>query len=204
MESDSKISGSKMRSGAKTRERIFRAAQAIARERGIDGLTTKRVCERADVSNGTFFYHFKSKSELLSYFLQEGFDEYYVEHRAEMSDGEDPRAQVIAGFLLYVDYCEQTGVDFMRAYYNGSNAALDGRPQALGRPFLNRQMEDAEAALVNLAGERAADVARGCCTVVKGCVFEWCVSAGQIDLSAHVRAMLETYLAGALDATVSM
>jgi len=186
------------RNAERTRGRIFRAAQAIAQEEGIDGLTTKRVCERAGVSNGTFFYHFKTKGELLSYFLQEGFDAYYAEHREETDGEPDPRGRAAAGFALYARYCEETGVDFMRAYYVGSNAALDGRPEAIGREFLNRQMRDAAAALAAIAGERGAAIARGCCTVVKGCVFEWCVSDGETDLEAHVREMLGAYLAGAL------
>ncbi len=191
--------GAAVRNAAQTRERIFRAAKAIAAQDGIAGLTTKRLCERANVSNGTFFYHFKTKSELLSFFLQEGFDRYYEERKAGIEATPDVPARVIAGFEVYVDYCLQTGVDFMRAYYVGSNAALDGRPEALGREFLNRQMEDAAKALAHELGEELGGiVARGCCTVVKGCVFEWCVSNGELDLAVHVREMLEAYLAGAL------
>ncbi len=316
-------SAATLRNAERTREKIFLAAQAIAAEQGIEGLTTKRVCERAGVSNGTFFYHFKTKGALLSYFLQEGFDRYYEEHRGELDDasgcevseasspeclsrdgsrpgdslcehrgeldaglgreasdavdseglGQDDsrpggglcgngsqlagraldnevserrvldvtsdratgkgvcsesatraveqhviggmsgqaagehagnenaiavKQRVIGGFVLYARYCEQTGVDFMRAYYVGSNEALDGRPEALGRPFLNQQMTDCAAALASVCGERAPEVARGCCTVVKGCVFEWCVSNGRLDLVEHVKEMLAAYLGGAL------
>lgn len=187
------------RDAEQTRERIFRAAQAIVAEDGIARLTTKRLCERAGVSNGTFFYHFKTKSELLSFFLQEGFDRYYGERKEEVAPDLDVAGRVVARFELYAEYCLQTGVDFMRAYYVGSNAALDGRPEAIGRPFLNRQMQDCADTLADVVGEeRAGAVARGCCTVVKGCVFEWCVSGGQVDLKEHVRTMLEAYLAGAL------
>ena len=191
--------GTVVRNAGQTRERIFRAAKSIAAQDGIAGLTTKRLCERANVSNGTFFYHFKTKSELLSFFLQEGFDRYYEERKTGIDPSLGTSARVIAGFEVYVDYCLQTGVDFMRAYYVGSNAALDGRPEALGREFLNRQMEDAAEALSHEVGEElGGTVARGCCTVVKGCVFEWCVANGELDLTTHVREMLEAYLAGAL------
>lgn len=187
------------RNAEQTRERIFRAAQAIVAKEGIAGLTTKRLCERAGVSNGTFFYHFKTKSELLSFFLQEGFDRYYEEHKAQIAAELSARERVIAGFELYVDYCLQTGVSFMQAYYVGSNTSLDGRPEALGRPFLNLQMQDCAELLSREVGEELGSaIARGCCTVVKGCVFEWCVSDGELDLAAHVRKMLEAYLAGAL------
>ncbi len=321
-----------LRNAERTREKIFLAAQAIAAEQGIEGLTTKRVCERAGVSNGTFFYHFKTKGALLSYFLQEGFDRFYEERRDELDEGvgreaseagspeglaqsdshagdglcehrgeladvpgceasdagdseglaqddshtgdglcerrgelgvglgrevsdavdseglarddshtsdglcgngsqltcgaldnESPehhvvgpasgqaagehagnenaaavKQRVIGGFVLYARYCEQTGVDFMRAYYVGSNEALDGRPESLGRPFLNQQMTDCAAALASVCGESAPEVARGCCTVVKGCVFEWCVSNGELDLANHIKETLAAYLAGAL------
>ncbi len=190
------------RSAERTREKIFLAAQAIAAEEGIEGLTTKRVCERAGVSNGTFFYHFKTKGALLSYFLQEGFDRFYEEYRGELdvksATDNAVELRVVGGFVLYARYCLQTGVGFMRAYYVGSNKALDGRPEALGRPFLNQQMTDCAATLAQVCDERAPEVARGCCTVVKGCVFEWCVSNGQLDLVEHVKEMLAAYLAGAL------
>lgn len=191
---------SRQRNTQATREKIFLAARQIVSEQGADALTTKRICEQAGVSNGTFFYHFKTKSELLSYFLQEGFDAYYSAHAPKLrtpSSANEAQQQAIASFLVYADYCLETGVEFLKSYYVGSNAALDTRPDRLGRPLLNGQMEDVARCLSALMEEAAAQqLARDCCTVVKGCVFEWCVADGQTDLRKQIQRMLGAFLAG--------
>ena len=49
---------------APTRERLLDAAQAGINERGFAGTSIDQIIERAGVTKGTFFYHFKSKNEL--------------------------------------------------------------------------------------------------------------------------------------------
>ena len=33
------------------------------------------------------------------------------------------------------------------------------------------------------------------CTIVKGCIFEWCLSEGKMDIEAAVQRMLKAYMA---------
>lgn len=52
------------RSGAKTRERLLDAAEGLIFDHGFSATSVDRVIERAGVTKGAFFHHFKSKAEL--------------------------------------------------------------------------------------------------------------------------------------------
>lgn len=52
------------RSGEKTKMRILDAAHALVMGHGLSGTSIDMVLEKAEVTKGAFFYHFKSKSEL--------------------------------------------------------------------------------------------------------------------------------------------
>lgn len=50
-----------------TKERIFKAAIKLFRDRGFDKTTIDDITERADVAKGTFFNYFPRKDALLAY-----------------------------------------------------------------------------------------------------------------------------------------
>ena len=54
-----------------TKERIFRAAKDILQKHGYEQLSIKNICEEAGVSNGSFYHHFKTKDDLLSYYIED-------------------------------------------------------------------------------------------------------------------------------------
>ena len=51
-----------------TKQKIYKAASSILKKKGYAYLTVSNICAVAGVSNGTFFYHFKTKDELLVYY----------------------------------------------------------------------------------------------------------------------------------------
>lgn len=52
------------RSGTATRENLLDAAQALIFDHGFSATSVDKVIERAGVTKGAFFHHFKSKAEL--------------------------------------------------------------------------------------------------------------------------------------------
>ena len=54
-----------------TKAKIFRAARHILQKKGYEQLSIKNICEEAGVSNGSFYHHFKTKDDLLSYYIEE-------------------------------------------------------------------------------------------------------------------------------------
>lgn len=59
-----------------TKQKIYKAASNILKKKGYAYLTVSNICAAAGVSNGTFFYHFKTKDELLVYYNFQKFAEF--------------------------------------------------------------------------------------------------------------------------------
>lgn len=65
MESGQAPRGRRERAKADKRERIMAAASDLFAARGVTGVTTQQIADRADVAIGTLFLYFGSKAELL-------------------------------------------------------------------------------------------------------------------------------------------
>ncbi|PKM61829.1 MAG: hypothetical protein CVU99_01955 [Firmicutes bacterium HGW-Firmicutes-4] len=63
-----------------TKETMMEAAIQITNEKGYDNVTVDQICEELGVTKGSFYHHFKSKSDLIfqRYKLFEGqYSDYY-------------------------------------------------------------------------------------------------------------------------------
>lgn len=90
-----------------TRTRLMDAAQDLILDFGYSGTSLDRVIERAGVTKGTFFYHFKSKAELAHALVQRFADddgELLEESLASAEQAhDDPLDQVIHFIELFED-----------------------------------------------------------------------------------------------------
>ena len=61
-----------------TRAKIFQAAKRILQKQGYEQLSIKNICEEAGVSNGSFYHHFKTKDDILSYYIEIELQKQYI------------------------------------------------------------------------------------------------------------------------------
>ncbi|MEV0315436.1 TetR/AcrR family transcriptional regulator [Nonomuraea fuscirosea] len=114
---------------AVARERMLAAAFEIARNEGVDAVTTRAVCTAAGVQAPSLYHHFGDRAGLISAVVDVAFEEYF--HRkgaAAAPDDGDPRARVAAGWDAHVA--------FARAYpglYPAMYPASGPPPSQLGR-----------------------------------------------------------------------
>ena len=67
-----------------------------------------KFCEEAGVSNGSFYHHFKTKDDLLSYYIEDqpALNPDFLE---EPKSIQDVKRGIIRVYLNYVDYCKELG-----------------------------------------------------------------------------------------------
>lgn len=179
-----------------TKERIFRAAKQILQKKGYEELSIKNICEEAGVSNGSFYHHFKSKDDLLSYYIEEqpSIDPELLDLPGNAAEAKNA---VIEVYLNYVDYCRQLGVEFMSGYYDTKNQALNPAIRS-DRPYpivtVQCYIEKAiEAGVIRLnvgLEEFTTDIRM----IVIGNVFEWCLRNGDADFEGNMQRSLGKYL----------
>lgn len=192
-----KIELSKQQQKSKaTKEKIFQAAKAILKKKGYEELSIKNICEEAGVSNGSFYHHFKTKDDLLSYYIEEqpNINPDVLELPENASEAKEA---IIRVYLNYVAYCEELGVEFMAGYYDTKNQALNVAIRT-ERPYpivtVQNYVERAvEAGKIRLDGEIegfTTDIRM----IVIGNVFEWCLRNGEVDFKGNMRRSLGRYL----------
>ena len=91
-----------------TKAKIFKAAKRILQRSGYETLSIKNICEEAGVSNGSFYHHFKTKDDLLSYYIED-----QPSINPDLLDlpenAEDAKRTIIQVYLNYVSYCKELG-----------------------------------------------------------------------------------------------
>lgn len=182
-----------------TKAKIFQAAKHILQKKGYEELSIKNICEEAGVSNGSFYHHFKTKDDLLSYYIEEqpGIDPDLLDLPA---NAEETKAAIIYVYINYVRYCEELGVKFMANYYTPKNQSLNPLIRT-ERPYpiitvQNYLQKCIEAGIV-APKESLENIATDIRMIVIGNVFEWCLKNGEADFEGNMKRSLQTYLDGA-------
>lgn len=181
-----------------TKKKIFLAAKDILKKSGYEALSIKNICEEAGVSNGSFYHHFKTKDDLLSYYIEEqpSID---PEVLGTPADSSDIKKAIVLVYLNYVKYCRELGVEFMANYYTPKNQSLNplkrtarSYPIVTVRDYLQQSIDTGVLSPDLSLDEITTDIRM----LVIGNVFEWCLKNGETDFEGNMKRSLETYLNG--------
>lgn len=184
-----------------TKEKIFQAAKRILQRNGYENLSIKNICEEAGVSNGSFYHHFKTKDDLLSYYIEDqpSIDPDLLEMPQNAMDA---RNTIVEVYLNYVKYCRELGVEFIAGYYTPRNQALNPiiRTQ---RPYpivtvQNYLLKAVDAGAITL-NTPIEDVVTDIRMIVIGNVFEWALRNGDADFEGNMKRTLTNYLNGVFE-----
>ena len=179
-----------------TKAKIFRAAKHILQKQGYEQLSIKNICEEAGVSNGSFYHHFKTKDDLLSYYIEE-----QPSINPDLLDmpqnAAEAKAAIIQVYLNYVHYCQ--GVEFMSNYYTPKNQSLNPLIRT-ERPYpivtVHNYLQKAIDADIIKPDLDLEDITTDIRMIVIGNVFEWCLKSGEADFEGNMRRTLRIYLDG--------
>ncbi|MDY5845431.1 MAG: TetR/AcrR family transcriptional regulator [Bariatricus sp.] len=181
-----------------TKGKIFRAAKNILQKQGYEQLSIKNICEEAGVSNGSFYHHFKTKDDLLSYYIEEQ-PSINPDLLEPPEDSEEVKIAIIHVYLNYAEYCRELGVEFMANYYTPKNQALNPTIRT-ERPYPIITVEHylQRAIDVGIVSPKIplVDICTDIRMLVIGNVFEWCLHNGDTDFEGNIRRSIGHYLDG--------
>ncbi|MGF7002796.1 AcrR family transcriptional regulator [Lachnospiraceae bacterium PFB1-21] len=181
-----------------TKAKIFAAAKTILERDGYEKLSLKNICQEAGVSNGSFYHHFKTKDDLLSYYIEEQPEAFHTDF-AKTGDIQVIKKNIISVYLNYAHYCETLGVEFMANYYTPKNQSLNPSirtkrpyPIVTVENYLQKCLDAGVIALPYELEQITTDIRM----LVIGNVFEWCLKKGQAPFASNMERSLATYLDG--------
>lgn len=177
-----------------TKDKILRATRMILHEQGYEALSVKNICYESGVSNGSFFHHFKTKEDLLTYYMKQhpGIDP----DRLEVpEDTEEFKIAVIHVYLSYVAYCRELGIDFISGCYDPKNHSLNmkegNRSSFPDIETYTKKCVQEEIIKTTISPENLAKDIR---LIVTGNIFEWCITNGETDFEGNIRRTIGNYL----------
>lgn len=88
------------RVGLETRERILEATRTLLAQEGMDGLTLKRITERAEVGVGSFYNLFDSKEAVVFEVVRQALDA-VDPHRGDAGAG-DTLEELVDAFVTFM------------------------------------------------------------------------------------------------------
>lgn len=154
--------GRREKKKALTRQSIIDAAGKLFSIDGFDATSIDQICQSADVVKGTFYYHFKSKEDLVIELRREmtsQLEEYVI---AELASG-NPPLQVLRDLMIrdarWTEQNEELAVIFISQIYMNRAASLknpDHPPSVLQGALRRPVSAVVEAALK--AGQLRSDV----------------------------------------------
>lgn len=181
-----------------TKAKIFRAAKYILQKHGYEALSIKNICEEAGVSNGSFYHHFKTKDDLLSYYIEE-----QPNINPDLLDipksADEVKSAIVYVYLNYVHYCQELGVEFMANYYTPKNQSLNPLIRT-ERPYpivtVHNYLQKCISAGIISPNQDIEDITTDIRMIVIGNVFEWCLKEGNADFEGNMKRSLESYMNG--------
>ena len=180
------------------KDAILKATIALIEEIGADAVTVRKVIEKADVSTGTFYHYFADKNDLMMAFVrEESFDAF--ELQTPVSDVAGRQAEL---YMHLIRRYQTLGKDFMKRFYTTDNQALSAYlDETIGQFAEGTVMARSEKELKTSAeqGYLSASVdhhliAVDVCTIVKGCVFEWCLTNERMEIGQTLQRILNAYI----------
>lgn len=191
------------RSGAATRERILDATEALVFDHGFSATSIDKVLDRAGLTKGAFFYHFRSKAELGRAFVDRYADRDIAQLHATMARAEklarDPLQQMLVFIGLYQEEAEAllepapgclfASYLYERTEYPEEVAEITRRTLLVWREVLTRKLEEIRTAHAPNADVDPEALADGLTAIIEGGY----VMAKALDDPAVLVAQFEMY-----------
>lgn len=89
-----------------TRAALVRAARELFSERGYGAVGTNEVVERAGVTRGAMYHHFREKKDLLRAVYEQTEEELIGRTLERIQDVDDPWERLVVGVRAFFDFCE--------------------------------------------------------------------------------------------------
>jgi len=109
------------RDGSITRNRIMDVAQQMVLNVGLTGTSVEKVIDRAGVTKGTFFYHFKTKQDLAAALIERyaGDDQHHFDDFMQKAEqlARDPLQQMLIFIGLFIEMTEKLEDPFPGCLY---------------------------------------------------------------------------------------
>ncbi|WP_162523533.1 TetR/AcrR family transcriptional regulator [Calorimonas adulescens] len=176
-----------------TSERIIDCALELFKQRGFDNVTINDICNAVNITKRTFYYHFKSKDDLLGKFYTKVYD-LNKQSISRLLSASNFWEQIWIIVGDYVDYTIQYGHEILKQVFKanlnenkGTFSLEDALVQQLLLPIIKKAQEAGHVR--NQSSPESLYEAT--CHIVIGIAVMWCIHNGGFDEKSIILSNLE-------------
>lgn len=175
-----------------TKNLIYNIAIELIEKKGYSNITIQEICQQSNVSVGTFYHYYKSKSDILSEIYKKA-DEYFFSQKSEFLNNKNPLKQIIDFFVFYAKYNENIGIDLMKELYTSNNKMFiqKGRNMQI---ILNSIVEKCQIENILTSQYSNYEISNQIFIYIRGQVYDWCLNDGSYNLKNSVEKSINLIL----------
>lgn len=188
-----------------TKNKIYRAANQLIREYGIENVSVDSIVEKAGVSKGSFYVHFESKNALAAALINDYVKEVDIDYSSylESFDVKTPASDLIISLIGKIAdvLINNIGFDHMKTVYqvqitkSFNTSAVMGYNRELYKIFndiITKGVQQGE-----FRTELPVDtLTKHFMMAIRGLSYEWCIRQPDFDLKAEAIQHFEILLTG--------
>lgn len=180
---------------AKTKKRIYEAAQNLIIKHGIENVSVDSIVKAAEVSKGTFYVHFESKDSLVADLINDYTNMADMDYKSFLMtvSGRDSVLDILVLLAEKIsDFIHSNiGVENMRVLYKGHLTKTINTASAMD---YNRELYKLFTEVLERGvrqGELREDIpvdslAKHLILGIRGITFEWCIRYPDFNLKEQV------------------
>lgn len=180
-----------------TKEAILTTSINLFNQYGFENVTINQICQEINVTKTAFYYHFKSKDELISEYFS--FDNLVSnDDLLNILAVTDFAEQAIKAMEIFVKHIVRSGVEMTKENYRvhlrSQILPLDKSKSALlGSiiPALLQRAKDAGQVKNPASAEELLDTM---CNLANGVILNWAMTGGSFDIREETRKRFEILL----------
>lgn len=180
----------------RTKSLIYDVAIELIEKKGYATIKIQDICQKSNVSVGTFYHYYKSKSDILAEFYKKA-DEHFLEHQQDILKSNEVTEQIVDFFVFYAKYNERIGIDLMKELYNSDNKMFIQKGRHM-QTILNQLVQKGQARNLIVSIYSSEEITTQIFVFIRGQVYDWCLNDGSYDLEIaiekSIRLILSIYL----------
>jgi hypothetical protein len=163
-----------------TKNKIYNIAVEMMEKNGYENIKIEDICKKAEVSVGSFYNYFESKSDILNEIFKRA-DNYFEFEVIENLKSTNSLDKIVEFFTYYAKYNEIVGIDAMKQLYKFNNKLFitEGR-------YMQNSLEDIISkgqSMVEISKNMSVDeISKYLFIAARGIAYDWCLHDGNYDI----------------------
>lgn len=171
---------------------IIETANKLFLERGYQNVTVVDICEACDISKTTFYYHLKSKEDIILYFY-DSLTHNISQHLMSILAMDNYWEQLMVCFESLVDEAYKYGIDFF------TQMMISNLKEDFGSYDLREELTNIAVMIIKKGQEagqirnksNAEDLYKASAYAFLGHEVTWCIKKGKFNWKKEIRKSLE-------------